>query len=250
MESTLVEALGLTSSPVAVVLTDSKPDGALQFREGRWGCVGSMLVSASKGRSAIFDRQSFGCPGGGTGLGFGNQYEQQGFAIDRLLACGSSEIAAKMQRKSHWEEGERFFKSPELAGAAIASLPMTDVPTEYVVFKPLELAEQDEPTLVVFFVTPDQLSALVVLSGFDRGTNEGAIAPFGAACHSILWAYAEARRDEPRGVIGFFDIAVRSQVPRDTLTFTVPYAMYRRMEGNVAGSFLELDDWLELRGRQ
>lgn len=250
MDSNLGEALGLTSSPVAVILTDEKPDSALQFREGRWGCVGAMLVSASKGHSVVFDRQTFGCPGGGTGLGFGNQYEQCGFAIDKLLARGDKQIAETMQRKSHWEEGERFFESPELAGQAIAAMPMTDVPTEYVVFKPLELAEPDEPTLIVFLVNPDQLSALVVLAGYDRGANEGAIAPFGAACHSILYGYAEAQREQPRAVIGFFDIAVRSKVARDILSLTVPYSLYRRMDANVAGSFLEMADWLALRERQ
>jgi hypothetical protein len=34
----------------------------------------NMLASAAKGRTAVFDRETFGCTGGGVGLGFGNQY--------------------------------------------------------------------------------------------------------------------------------------------------------------------------------
>jgi hypothetical protein len=69
----------------------------------------------------------------------------------------------------------------------IDSLPITDVPTEYVVFKPWEqVTSEDEPELIVFFTNADQLSALVFMMDYDRGTNENVTAPFGAACQSIL----------------------------------------------------------------
>ena len=74
MESRLVNALNLKTSPVAVIWADEKPSAGVQFKEGKWGCVGSMILIASKGRIAFFDCKTFGCPGGGTGLGFGNQY--------------------------------------------------------------------------------------------------------------------------------------------------------------------------------
>ena len=251
MDSKLADALRLSSSPVAVILTDRKPEGALQFKEGRWGCVGSMLLVAAKGHAAVFDRTTFGCPGGGTGLGFGNQYEQCGLAIDFLLANGSKEIADTMERRSHMEEGERFFKTPEMVRQLIASMPITDIPTEFVVFKPLDqVVEGDDPALVVFFVNADQLSALVVMSDYARGSGAGAIAPFGGACQSVLYGYAEAQRESPRGVIGFFDIAQRNRVDRETLSFTVPYTLFEEMETNVEGSFLEMEDWRELRERQ
>ena len=251
MDSKLADALRLSSSPVAVILTDRKPGEALQFKEGRWGCVGSMLLVAAKGRTAVFDRTTFGCPGGGTGLGFGNQYEQCGLAIDSLLSAGSKEIADTMERRSHMEEGERFFKTPEMVRQVIASMPITDIPTEFVVFKPLDqVVEGDDPALVVFFVNADQLSALVVMSDYARGSGAGAIAPFGGACQSVLYGYAEAQRESPRGVIGFFDIAQRNRVDRETLSFTVPYTLFEEMETNVEGSFLEMEDWRELRERQ
>src|SRR5450759_4294750 len=151
VDSKLVDALRLSSSPVAVILTDHRPAEAFQFKEGRWGCVGSMMLAAAKGRTAVFDRKTFGCPGGGTGLGFGNQYELCGLAIDFLLSTGSKEIADAMGRRSRMEEGERFFKTPEVVRRVLASMPITDVPTEFVVFKPLDqLADEDDPALVVF----------------------------------------------------------------------------------------------------
>lgn len=252
MNSQLVGALKFKMQPVAVILTNDKPADGLHFKEGSMGgCVAAMLVSASKkSRTAFFDRKTFGCPGGGTGLGFGDRYGR--FPIDCLLSTGNKEFAAQMGRAgSEMAEGERFYKNPELARKWVNSLPMTDVPTEYVVFKPLEqVTDQEEPKLIVFFVNADQLSALVVLADYNRGTNQSITAPFGAACQSILFGYAEAERDNPGGVIGFFDISQRMVVDREILSFTVPYKMFQEMEANVEGSFLEMHAWLKLQERQ
>lgn len=251
MESKLTSALKLKLEPVAVILTDDKPAAGLHFKEGNmFGCVASMLVAASKGRTAYFDRKTFGCPGGGTGLGFGDRYGS--FPIDCLLSTGSKELAAMMgMAGSEMEEGERFYKNPETARKWVNTLPFTDVPAEYVVFKPFgQVTDQDEPKLIVFFVNADQLSALVVLSDYNRGTNQSVTAPFGAACQSILFGYAEAEKDNPGGVIGFFDISQRSHVDKGTLTFTVPYKLFQELEANVAGSFLETPAWRKLQERQ
>ena len=116
MNSQLVDALKLKMQPVAVILTNDKPSDGLHFKEGSMGgCVGAMLVTASrKNRVAFFDRKTFGCPGGGTGLGFGDRYGR--FPIDCLLSTGDKEIAAQMGRTgTAMAEGERFFKNPELA---------------------------------------------------------------------------------------------------------------------------------------
>ncbi len=252
MNSQLLKALKLKMQPVAIILTDDKPEDGLHFKEGSMGgCVAAMLVAASKkSRMAFFDRKSFGCPGGGTGLGFGDRYGK--FPIDCLLSTGNKEMAAQMGRGgSYMAEGERFYKNPELARKWVDSLPITDVPTEYVVFKPWEqVTEQDEPELIVFFVNADQLSALVVMADYNRGTNQSVTAPFGAACQSILFGYAEAKKENPRGVIGFFDISQRQVVDREILTFTVPFRMFQEMEAGVEGSFLEMHAWRKLQERQ
>jgi uncharacterized protein (DUF169 family) len=252
MNSKLIKALKLRMQPVAIILTDNKPEDGLHLKEGSMaGCVAVLLVAASKtNRMAYFDRKSFGCPGGGTGLGFGDRYGK--FPIDCLLSTGNEEMAALMGGAgSIMAEGERFYRNPELARKWVDSIPMTDVPTEYVVFKPWEqVSEKDEPELIVFFANADQLSALVVMADYNRGTNQSVTAPFGAACQSILFGYAEAKRENPRGVIGFFDISKRSAVDRETLTFTVPFGMFQEMEASVEGSFLETHAWQKLQERQ
>jgi hypothetical protein len=74
MKSELAKAIKTKYAFVAVIFTDTRPDNARQFKEGRRGCVMFMLAAAVKGETVAFDRKTFGCFGGGTGLRFGNQY--------------------------------------------------------------------------------------------------------------------------------------------------------------------------------
>jgi len=64
-----------------------------------------------------------------------------------------------------------------------------------------------------------------------------------------MFALAEAEKETPRGVIGFFDISQRNRVGRDTLSFTMPLRMYLEMEADADNSFLRTEAWLKLRER-
>jgi hypothetical protein len=76
MNSKLVDAIGLKTHAVALTWADAAPQGAIQFKPGRWGCVVSVFATvAAKGRVGAFDRKTYGCWGGGVGLGFCNCYE-------------------------------------------------------------------------------------------------------------------------------------------------------------------------------
>jgi len=237
--------------PIGVYRTNDRPANALQFKENCWGCVAAMIVAACKGRTAVFDRDTFGCVGGGVGLGFGNQYVS--FPIEALLSTGDGGRYDVQNRRSHLAEGERYFETPDLARRFLDALPMRDVPTEFVAFKPLaEVEMQNPPALVLFLANADQLSALLVLANYHRAKRDNAIAPFGAGCHSILYGFAEEESDSPRAVIGFTDISVRKLVESEILSLTVPWKLFLEMEQNVKGSFLEMDQWqgvLDRRGQ-
>jgi uncharacterized protein (DUF169 family) len=248
MHSQIAEAIALKHSPVAILLTDTKPEGAAQFKEGsQRGCTAAMLRTAADGRAVVFDRKTYGCPGGGTGLGFGNCYV--GFPIDRLLSTGGKAELPNGQ-VFDMEEGERFFGSPEAAARWMEALPYRDAPTEFIVFKSLDqVSEGEDVSLVLMLVNPDQLSALVTLAGFRRGGFNATVSPWGAACQSILFAHKEAESDSPRGVIGFFDISQRGKIARELLSYTMPYSLYVEMESSVDDSFLRHDIWQKLRER-
>lgn len=89
-----------------------------------------------------------------------------------------------------------------------------------------------------------------MLAHYDRGGETAVVAPFGAGCHTLfIMPYAEAQKEHPRAVIGLTDLSARKHVDRDLLSFAVPFAMFQRMDGNVAGSFLEKENWLKIRER-
>jgi uncharacterized protein (DUF169 family) len=257
MESKLAKVINLKYSPVAILWSDELPEGALQFKEGRWGCVIGMLRGAALGKTAVFDNKTFGCPGGGTGLGFGNQYTNFPGGIGHFLSTGNKEFAQTefgqqvVRSMPTIEHGENYCKTPEIGYKLINSLPMREVPTKYVIFKPLEkVTAHEEPKVIVFLANPDQLSALIVLANYDRETGLNVIAPFGAGCHNVgIFPYQEGESDNPRAVIGLFDISVRKIVDKDILSFAVPYKMFRNMEDNITGSFLENELWLKILER-
>jgi len=93
MRSKVTEAIGLRTHPVALMWADRAPEDATCFRPGRWACVMSLFAAvAAKGRVGAFDRQTYGCWGGGVGLGFGNCYQTFPGGIDgfcRFLADGN-----------------------------------------------------------------------------------------------------------------------------------------------------------------
>ena len=100
MISEMARALSLEYEPVAVLGSNQKPPDAIQFKEGKPGCVINMLVTAVKGRTVVFTRTTCGCPGGGTGLGFGNQYKD--LAGGEESCCYYLSVGAKEWQRGKW----------------------------------------------------------------------------------------------------------------------------------------------------
>ena len=268
MESQIAKSVGLKHHPVALIWTDQEPKDAMQFKEGKWGCIMWLVASAAKGTAAVCDRQTFGCYGGGVGMGFGDQYEnfpggKEGFC--HFLSTGNEkwkkgqQVAEKIKPHVRGEfyddflHGERYIESPEQVQKFISCLPMIDIPAKYVVHKPLkDVTQQDEtPQVIIFFADPDQLSALVVLANYGRDNNEAAMIPYAAGCQTVgIYPYQEAKAEKQRAVVGLTDLSarvyIRKQLGNNLMTFAVPLAMFEEMEANVKGSFLERHVWQSL----
>ncbi len=245
MHSEIAKRLKLRYAPVAILFTDEKPPGALEFAAGRWGCVAALLTAAAKGRRAVFSRTTFGCEGGGVGLGLSDQYSE---GVEYFLSTGK-EGAPPV---GGIREPEAFKKTPALAKEWMESIPSIAVPEEYVVFKPLPAVDsaEEEPQAVVFYANPDQLTALIVLANYGRPGHDSVIAPFAAGCQTTcLFPLSEAGKGRPQAVIGMTDVSVRPRIDADLLSFSVPYVMFREMEDNVPGSFLDKHEWQKIADR-
>lgn len=241
MESRLIKELELRYEPVAVLVSNEKPESALQGKEGTRSCIVPLFIAAMKGKTSVFERKTTLCPGGIAGLGFG-QFPNYPNGIEYFLTTG----------KSGQFEGEGYIKNPELGRDFVEGLPITDIPYQYVIFKPLSQVNMDKetPVLITFCVNNDQLSALVVMANYYRKGNENVMIPQSSGCQSIfLIPYAESQKENPRAVIGLTDVTVRPMLDSDIISFSVPYKMFIEMEKNVAGSFLEKKLWQRVKGR-
>jgi len=271
MESKVKDALGMMHEPVAILWSDEKPEGASTFRPGKWGCVMWMLAGASRGKPAAFDRECYGCWGGGVGLGFGNQYKAfpgGEVCFHYLLSIGNKHwdqgraVSEKMEESGggafvdDFRHGEAYLKDPRLVERFIQDLPIIEIPTRYVVFQPLKAVNVQEtpPEVVVFWAEPHQVAALVVLTNYGREGNENVIVPFAAGCQSIgIYAYHEGRRERPRGVLGQMDLSARLHVCKTmgdhVFTFAAPWRLFLELEENIPGSFADRPVWQQLKER-
>ncbi len=235
---TLAERLKLKYAPASIRRTDVKPDGAMEFAPGRWGCVVAMMGAVvKKGKTAAFSDATCSCAGGRIGLGFTEMYAP---GFQEFLSRGDSEGTCTWHR-----EPEGYKKSPAAVEAWFQGLPSRKIAEKYVVFEPLDrVPNGEEPELVVLYVTPDQLSALVVLANYDRPNADGVAIPQGAGCQTFcLFPWHEAEQEHPRAVVGMTDISCRHLIDDNMLSFTMPYDMYRQMEANAEGSFLDRETW-------
>ena len=271
MKSKIADAIGLETHAVALTWADAAPEGAIQFQPGRWGCVVSLVATvAAKGRVGVFDRQTYGCWGGGVGLGFGNCYEvfpggMDGFChflaegnesseTGRLIADEMAKSPGGKRLEDDFRNGERYLKDSAITRRFVESMPIREVPVQYVIVKPLELTdpEHEDVKNVTFFVDPDQLSALTVLANYTEPERENVALPWAAACQIMgIFAYRELEREHPRALVGLTDLSarlnVRASVGANVLSFTMPWPLFLQMEQNVDGSFLQRRTWQELR---
>jgi uncharacterized protein (DUF169 family) len=232
------ETLGLGESPLGIYYTEEKPKGVTP-KEGISGCMIRLLQNArKKGKVVYFDKSHFGCPGGAYYMGF---LESPRPNIEYFLSCG---IPGEM-------EGERYIKTPERAREYFARMKPRPAPATYCVFKPIEQFQGGiEPEVVAFFAPPDILSGLFTLTNYALERTDAVYAPFGSGCGTILtYPLKETGKEQPRAVLGMFDVSARPMVEKDVLTFAMPYSVFLKLLENVSGSFLQTESWKKVLQR-
>ncbi len=274
MKSITAEKLGLDYEPVAIVWSDEKPEGSLQMKPQARACI--MLFFAqvvTKGKTAVFDRKTYGCPGARAGLGFGNGYYNAfgGAGTEFMSAffvkgvesssnpgayCAIVQQVPERER-AKFLEGERLHKNIEKAKRFMTKdLPITDIAERYVIFTPLSKVRQGEqPVVVIFVANPLQITGLVTLVGAIReGTDPVRVPPM-AACQQIgAYVYDEAKKEYPRAVLGYTDLSARETVgrtlPGNIFTFAVPFSLFKEMEEEAVDGVFDGPIWKGLINKQ
>jgi hypothetical protein len=200
-------------------------------------CFIAALAEVRAGKSLAFAADSFGCMGGKHYCGYSPRLRQ---GIFEFL--------------SHDEEGEgeRYKKSSRIAAEVIARAPRFDAPAPFLLCKRWDkVTEADDPAVVVFFAVADVLSGLFTLAGYDEPEPQGAVMiPFAAGCGTIVrYPFVELKSENPRAVLGMFDVSARPHVPSGTLTFAVPLPRFLRMVANMDESFLITESWKKVQSR-
>ena len=106
------------------------------------------------------------------------------------------------------------------------------------------------PDLIAFFAPPDVIAGLFTLANFDRTDTEGVIAPFGAACSSVVrHPWVERESAAPRAVLGCFDPSARPHIDAGHLSFAMPMSRFESMAADMDESFLIAPAWQKVRAR-
>lgn len=234
MESKIKDYIKLKNHPVAIIQSDTCPDGAIQFKPGKRGCVVAMLNAASKGRIAALSAETTVCVGGKAGLGF----EPYPFGwIEYFLSTGREGVDHFEQYKETPELAKEFIgKGPN---AMIEKLPPRK---KYLLFQPLEQVteQQGKPECVAFLANADQLSGLATLANFDHSSLDAVKLFFGAGCaQAILYPMV----DRAHCYIGITDPSARKCIDKDVLSFSTSYERFMEMESFADQSFLTTDAW-------
>ena len=201
-------------------------------------CLICNLNRVRNGHTFIFSANSPGCQGGLRYAGFSQKLRSE---FEYFLSCG---IPGKL-------EGERYKKSPELVRQFLVNHPPFKAPAQYLIFKRWDtLGEENQPLAVIFYATADVLSGLFTLANFDIAHSHGVIVPMGSGCSSIIsYPLLEAQSQDPRCILGMFDVSARPCVPEHTLTFTIPFKRFEQIVENMDESFLITESWKQVRLR-
>ena len=249
MDKKLVEMLHLELEPVGIFFGNTTTECELEANPAKRNCVIPFVMAAAKGKITSMDEAGCTCPGGAVGACFGDGFTRLNPNIHMMLSQGlgdkTPEGAPLMLR-----EGERFFCNADVAMKWRQNMPFSEKAYPRIVFAPLsKWGEVGTPDLVYIFANADQISALVTMQGFYNGKAVNTIAPFGAACHSIVYAVEQMDKEEPYAIMGLFDISQRSATIKDYLSITVPYKLWENMVKGLDTSCLTTHSWRNIEKR-
>ena len=249
MDKKIVEMLHLGLEPVGIFFGNTTAKSELEASTDKRNCVVPFLLAAAKGKISSMDEAGCTCPGGAVGACFGDGFTRLNPNIHMMLSQGLGDRVPK-GAPPMVKEGERFFCNADVALKWRNNMPFSEKAYPRIVFAPLSRwGEVGTPDLVFVFANPDQISALVTMQGLHNGKAVNTLAPFGAACHSIVYASEQMDKEEPYAIMGLFDISQRTAALKDYLSMTMPYRLWVNMTKDLDKSCLTTHSWKNIEKR-
>jgi len=224
--------------PIAFYYSESDGHATKAEQPKGWSCIIRELAKVRNGASIYYTASDITCGGAKRYMGYADKVRPN---FEFFLSCG---IPDKM-------EGERYKISPEVVLETQKHQKILPVAGKNIIFKRWDnLLESDNPDAIIFFVKNEVLSGLFTLANFDQVDPNGVIAPFAAGCGSIIhYPYLQKDEENPKAVLGMFDVSARPCVPDNVLSFTVPMKKFEKMVGYMDESFLITPSWDKVKKR-
>ena len=235
----LKEDLGLKYLPIGVMFSDVMPENAMKFKKKGNGCVVPLIFSTTKGHTAAMDKDSTGYPCSAFYLRYQNWIFP---GIESFLSDG---VGSPMG-------GERFIKTPDKAKSFVESFIPKEICNKVTVFKSLDNFNKNEiPEIVIFFVTPDELSGLVYLLHFNSpNVSDTIVTRFNSGCSSIVTLPMRYKIEgKKKAVMGMHDINARLRLPKDILSLSMPIDMAKEICSYIDDSFIKTKNWEKIKKR-
>lgn len=191
-------------------------------------CIFAYFKQWEKGKSLLLTKQQYGCGGAGSWLCDVRTRTKEQYV--KFLADDEG-LKANHELMSLWLDYIRPYKQlhPNL------------------VIGPLKADGYEFLKTITFFVTPDQLSMLMIAAQlYSRPTDpDPVIAPFGSGCMQLVSHFKDL--NIPQAMIGAVDMAMRKYIPQNILAFTVTKPMFEQFCTLGENSFLEKRFFNELQ---
>ncbi len=233
----LMKELNMEFPPLSII--ESSRDSE-KCSEKATGCSLKVLNKAIHGDPVYVNCNNLTCKGAKAGFGFDDGLPDIPGGIGYFLSCG---------RGKGFPKGEKLKIDPDTGIRMYQNQPK-DVLTGKgdIIIKPYD--EGDNPSIVTFFVNPDQLSALIQLFYFRRDTYDEVIAPMSSGCASIFRIpFHEAKQENSRGVIGNIDVFSRPHFDQDLFNFTVSFRDFQAMLEDADNCFFTSHIWKGVKSR-
>ena len=236
--SEIQEKLGIRLSPVGVFLFDEIPAYALPLKKKSRGCIATEIYNCSKGRVRVYDAITAGRPCASFYLGY-SEWIFPG--IEKFLSNATVD----------GREPERFLKNPQIAKEFIENYVPEKKRCETVICKPLHMSqEHEEPEVVIFFANADQISALVFLISYGAPAEDRIDTRFASACMSMLTVpLKHAEEGKKKAVWGFHDLSARLSIPKEVMSLTLTYDLFKEVSDNLNESFVKTRTWERIKSR-